>query len=98
MFWFNVVVLSCISFDTHALLSDFFFLIIRRPPISTRTDTLFPYTSLFRSVGVLLALCRRSRMPVVRTLCVRFIEFIRGVPLITILFMASVMEIGRAHV
>src|SRR3546814_20645053 len=28
----------------------FFFLMIRRPPISTRTDTLFPYTTLFRSV------------------------------------------------
>src|SRR3546814_14021490 len=27
----------------------FFFLMIRRPPRSTRTDTLFPYTSLFRS-------------------------------------------------
>src|SRR3546814_16145727 len=26
-----------------------FFLLIRRPPISTRTDTLFPYTTLFRS-------------------------------------------------
>src|SRR3546814_8509109 len=26
-----------------------FFLMIRRPPISTRTDTLFPYTTLFRS-------------------------------------------------
>src|SRR3546814_20332420 len=29
---------------------DFFFLMIRRPPISTRTDTLFPYTTLFRSL------------------------------------------------
>src|SRR3546814_14954230 len=29
--------------------SDFFFLMIRRPPRSTRTDTLFPYTTLFRS-------------------------------------------------
>src|SRR3546814_15355985 len=28
----------------------FFFLMIRRPPISTRTDTLFPYTTLFRSL------------------------------------------------
>src|SRR3546814_12256171 len=28
-----------------------FFLMIRRPPISTRTDTLFPYTTLFRSAG-----------------------------------------------
>src|SRR3546814_5074103 len=31
-------------------LSIFFFLMIRRPPRSTRTDTLFPYTPLFRSV------------------------------------------------
>src|SRR3546814_14656973 len=30
---------------------SFFFLMIRRPPISTRTDTLFPYTTLFRSKG-----------------------------------------------
>src|SRR3546814_15600972 len=30
----------------------FVFLIIRRPPRSTRTDTLFPYTTLFRSDGV----------------------------------------------
>src|SRR3546814_16489413 len=29
----------------------FFFLMIRRPPRSTRTDTLFPYTTLFRSHG-----------------------------------------------
>src|SRR3546814_12671793 len=31
-----------------------FFLMIRRPPRSTRTDTLFPYTTLFRSVAVML--------------------------------------------
>src|SRR3546814_14561480 len=31
------------------LLLSFFFLMIRRPPRSTRTDTLFPYTTLFRS-------------------------------------------------
>src|SRR3546814_2147092 len=31
------------------MLSFFFFLMIRRPPRSTRTDTLFPYTTLFRS-------------------------------------------------
>src|SRR3546814_17728002 len=31
------------------LLFCFFFLMIRRPPRSTRTDTLFPYTTLFRS-------------------------------------------------
>src|SRR3546814_13971342 len=33
------------------LLDFFFFLMIRRPPRSTRTDTLFPYTTLFRSNG-----------------------------------------------
>ena len=42
-------------------------------------------------LGVLLALGRRSDMPIVRSLCVIFIEFWRGVPLITVLFMASVM-------
>jgi general L-amino acid transport system permease protein len=42
-------------------------------------------------LGILLALGRRSRMPAVRTLSVIFIEFVRGVPLVTVLFMASVM-------
>jgi general L-amino acid transport system permease protein len=42
-------------------------------------------------IGVVLALGRRSNMPIVRTICVVFIEFWRGVPLITVLFMASVM-------
>lgn len=41
--------------------------------------------------GIVLALGRRSKMPVVRMLCVVFIEIIRGVPLITVLFMASYM-------
>jgi general L-amino acid transport system permease protein len=42
-------------------------------------------------IGILLALGRRSRMPIVRWVSVGFIEFVRGVPLITVLFMASVM-------
>src|SRR5215211_4768556 len=42
-------------------------------------------------LGILLALGRRSRMPAVRLSSVVFIEFVRGVPLITMLFMASVM-------
>ncbi len=42
-------------------------------------------------VGIILALGRRSKMPVIKMLCVIFIEVIRGVPLITVLFMASVM-------
>ena len=42
-------------------------------------------------LGIVLALGRRSKMPIVKTLCVIFIETVRGVPLITVLFMASVM-------
>src|SRR3546814_15916716 len=34
----------------HVIILSVFFLMIRRPPRSTRTDTLFPYTTLFRSV------------------------------------------------
>jgi general L-amino acid transport system permease protein len=41
--------------------------------------------------GVLLALGRRSRLPVVRIVCVVFIECVRGVPLISVLFMANFM-------
>src|SRR3546814_4568757 len=42
---------SCVLYSVcHAFFSSFcFFLMIRRPPRSTRTDTLFPYTTLFRS-------------------------------------------------
>jgi len=41
--------------------------------------------------GVLLALGRRSTLPVIKALCVVFIEVVRGVPLITVLFMANTM-------
>ncbi len=42
-------------------------------------------------LGILFALGRRSKMPIVRLVSVIFIEFWRGVPLITVLFMSSVM-------
>lgn len=42
-------------------------------------------------LAILLALGRRSRLPAVRAICVGYIELVRGVPLITVLFMASVM-------
>ncbi|WP_394689317.1 amino acid ABC transporter permease [Hoeflea sp.] len=42
-------------------------------------------------LGILLALGRRSEMPIVKMFCIIFIEFWRGVPLITVLFMSSVM-------
>lgn len=42
-------------------------------------------------IGILLALGRRSSLPIVRSLCIGFIELWRGVPLISVLFMASVL-------
>src|SRR3546814_15172633 len=56
----------------------FFFLMIRRPPRSTRTDTLFPYTTLFRSVigdnpgapcGAFAPADRRRQLPLPRARC-----------------------------
>src|SRR3546814_4016965 len=43
------MVSGCILSGYSVLVVFFFFLMIRRPPRSTRTDTLFPYTTLFRS-------------------------------------------------
>src|SRR3546814_11919311 len=60
--------MSCVvCFDVRCSFYLFFFLMIRRPPRSTRTDTLFPYTTLFRSLhsGGRIAVChcqtRRTR-------------------------------------
>lgn len=42
-------------------------------------------------LGILLALGRRSKMPVIRAVSIGYIELIRGVPLVTVLFMASIL-------
>ena len=68
-------------------------------PVNTRNFSGFMLTlvigvtgiSLSLPIGVALALARRSSMPVLRIISVVFIEFIRGVPLITLLFIASVL-------
>src|SRR3546814_12679994 len=46
---YSAFFIICIFFSSLAISLFFFFLMIRRPPRSTRTDTLFPYTTLFRS-------------------------------------------------
>jgi len=66
-------------------------------PIDTERWGGLPLTLLLSSVSlvvafplaILLALGRQSQLPAIRTLCVIFIEFVRGVPLISVLFMAS---------
>ena len=47
--------------------------------------------SLSLPLGIVLALGRQSGLPIIKYICVGFIEFIRGVPLITLLFVASVV-------
>jgi general L-amino acid transport system permease protein len=47
--------------------------------------------SLSLPIGIMLALGRQSHMPIIKGISVVFIEFIRGVPLITLLFVASVV-------
>ncbi|MEW6333075.1 MAG: amino acid ABC transporter permease [Thermodesulfobacteriota bacterium] len=42
-------------------------------------------------LGIFLALGRRSKMPAIKTICILYIELIRGVPLISLLFMSSVL-------
>ncbi|HYM73461.1 MAG TPA: amino acid ABC transporter permease [Stellaceae bacterium] len=67
--------------------------------VETRLWSGLPLTLIIAIVGmvfafplaILLALGRRSRLPAVRAICVGYIELIRGVPLITFLFMASLM-------
>lgn len=47
--------------------------------------------SLALPLGIILALGRQSSMPIIKWICVVFIEFVRGVPLITLLFVANVV-------
>src|SRR3546814_11027490 len=55
------LLLRCFCISSYRFcLFFFFFLIIRRPPRSTRTDTLFPYTTLFRSTSVEIDGLRRA--------------------------------------
>ncbi len=42
-------------------------------------------------IGIIIAFGRASNLPIIRSVCVTYVEFIRGVPLITILFMSSVI-------
>src|SRR3546814_14672176 len=53
------MVSRCFKACSFSIFLVFFFLMIRRPPRSTRTDTLFPYTTLFRSTAGEAMLVRR---------------------------------------
>src|SRR3546814_11413198 len=87
----------------------FFFLMIRRPPRSTRTDTLLPYTTLFRSLPLQFrqdhrqefgrdVLARGDLVQRHRTLPVAVCEMLEGADGVTGLLRKHGAEIGRAHV
>lgn len=69
------------------------------PPVDTELWGGLPLTlilslgsiALATPLGIVLALGRTSDMPIVRSICVIYIELVRGVPLISVLFMASFM-------
>src|SRR3546814_15906124 len=56
----------------------FFFLMIRRPPRSTRTDTLFPYTTLFRSSLVAFALLTGARDGALASFRLKHVDLLQG--------------------
>src|SRR3546814_20505191 len=96
---FRFYIVVCLSYFMYV--SFCFFLMIRRPPRSTRTDTLFPYTTLFRSrLQMIAAISHDLRTPLTRLRL--FAEYLpdpeqRRQVLADIADMET-MEIGRAHV
>jgi general L-amino acid transport system permease protein len=95
-FWRPALVLAWV-----AVFAAFFVLMRGGMAGLTRVETAewggLPLTLLLSTVSlvvafplsVLVALGRQSRLPAIRTLCVLYVELIRGVPLISVLFMAS---------
>ncbi len=91
----SLILLSLVVFGILAILDDR----IGLPRVDTGLWGGMMVTFLISAVGivfslplgVVLALGRRSRLPIIQLLSVIFIEFVRGVPLITVLFMANTM-------
>src|SRR3546814_17025288 len=93
--------------STCSCVVSFFLLMIRRPPRSTRTDTLFPYTTLFRSFQRLFRICGADRPPPLQAHRARQLGCFdreaqtREVPALGSVGFAAEQhqhEIGRAHV
>src|SRR3546814_13082418 len=95
---FRWLMLLC-SLSCSSLYFVVLFLMIRRPPISTRTDTLFPYTTLFRSrrrrekILTVQAVIRLSPLS-----CLRDVPSSFGAPAYNCGRNTADWKIGRAHV
>ena len=90
---------AALTWWVGGLLADEFALVGRLEAVASRAMGGFMLNlilgvvcvSLSIPIGVVLALGRQSRLPIVKGFCVVFIEFVRGVPLITLLFVANVV-------
>ncbi|WP_281825812.1 ABC transporter permease subunit [Jannaschia rubra] len=96
---FAALVAATVVWWFGGVIADEFSRVARLRPVASRAMGGFMLNmilgivcvSLSLPLGILLALGRQSRLPVVKGFCVIFIEFIRGVPLITLLFVANVI-------
>src|SRR3546814_11912912 len=97
--------LSCVHTFVHLLVlscslsCSFFFLMIRRPPRSTRTATLFPYTTLFRSRRIALVFLCQAGNPGQHRQSTQHLA--RGRLALELAHLGAFLEggqIGRAHV
>src|SRR3546814_2608524 len=77
------------------VISLFFFLMIRRPPRSTRTDTLFPYTTLFRSARAARGETLDNRLIGIDSAKITAVEMSRGEARITVRYHADISAITR---
>src|SRR3546814_20848979 len=89
---------GCLLYFSVVVLLLFFFLMIRRPPRSTRTDTLFPYTTLFRSEGPRRRRRGRNQGLGGRAACLPGLPFSATSPRLAGPDRRFSEEIGRAHV
>src|SRR3546814_867991 len=93
--YYNLFI-SCLLFFFFFLL--FFFLMIRRPPRSTRTDTLFPYTTLFRSwVGLVWFGIYQGLHPAQGLHCATGRAVFAADPAVVTQIVKQVEEIGVIH-
>src|SRR3546814_15430364 len=75
-----------------------FFLMIRLPPRSTRTDTLFPYTTLFRSCTLERSFCMKLKRIVAGGVAVTAAVVVAGYAIIASLDVQQVADFARAQV
>src|SRR3546814_18907452 len=94
------LLMFCLLFLLSCVILLFFFLMRRRPPRSTRTDTLFPYTTLFRSDLKMALLIGGVQMGDQVKALDEGVDVLIATPgrLMDLFDRGKILQIGRAHV